>query len=708
MFEFVKDFDIEIYNEIINEVEFNIWNDRCISIIQSEIEKIIKKLFKESDIVITNKGEDGVIYREYNPSLSRLFDKETDFRNFLFENNILNESDIESYWIILKNRNIKDHGARTGEKLVIDDTMKESALKFLFKLCYNVYTFKFHKAPDAYWDEKYFQKLLIKPEEKTIEVEKIVEKEIKVVDDVELNKLKREHEELKQKFETIQKSTTPTATNFELINKLEIANKCLQNGDFENAKIAFNNCRTLNISCIDAYIGLIMCDYKQNDMERLAYHLDLYKEVKPLKENENYINMNNFCDKQLVEKFNKDIEDLIHYLKFEKPYNESIDAFNNGEYEKAFRYFQNIINYKDSLKKSKEILYIFEQDEKQRDKQKWYDRVIIEYQSLSKYVKEERFSAYIEERINVIKEKKKNEIETLIIDKRNISLLKVEFTASRRLIKRPLMPFIKHIIIKDGIRQIGPRAFEPFPNIETITLPNDLDEIHYMAFSNCREQLNYNTKNGYQYLGSKANPYMVLMEAKNFDINLLDENTKIIFSKSIINDNLKEITIPRNISCICEYAFTTSRTPNIEKVVVNHKMHFLGGLRQLHKLKAVILNAQIGSMPAGSFEGCIALENIILPVNIEKIDEYFFEDCISLKHINIPQKVKEIGWSAFQNCINLEEVVFNGVIQKIDFEAFRDCKNLKSINISNGLQWVAQDAFEGCPEQIKNMFTLNK
>ena len=123
MFEFIKEFDEEIYNEIINEVEFNIWNDRCISIIQSEIEKIIKKLFKESDIVITNKGEDGVIYREYNPSLSRLFDKETDFRNFLFENDILNESDIESYWIILKNRNIKDHGARTGEKLVIDDAM---------------------------------------------------------------------------------------------------------------------------------------------------------------------------------------------------------------------------------------------------------------------------------------------------------------------------------------------------------------------------------------------------------------------------------------------------------------------------------------------------------------------------------------------------------------------------------------------------------
>ena len=42
MFDFFKEFDEEIYDEITNEVLFNMWNDSCIPNIQSEIEKIVK------------------------------------------------------------------------------------------------------------------------------------------------------------------------------------------------------------------------------------------------------------------------------------------------------------------------------------------------------------------------------------------------------------------------------------------------------------------------------------------------------------------------------------------------------------------------------------------------------------------------------------------------------------------------------------------
>ena len=187
MFEFFKQFDEDIYIEIVDEVEFNMWNDRCISIIKSEIEKIIKKLFRESDIVIMNVGDDGVMYREYNPTLANLLN-DNNFRKYLDNNKLLTYKEIEKYWKIIPARNDKEHGPKFNrEKINITLSMKKDALKYLFNLCYNVYWFNFGKKPDEKWDDEYFKKLLKKPEER------VIEKEIKVIDNVELDKIKKKN-----------------------------------------------------------------------------------------------------------------------------------------------------------------------------------------------------------------------------------------------------------------------------------------------------------------------------------------------------------------------------------------------------------------------------------------------------------------------------------------------------------------------------------
>ena len=274
MFKFFKEFDKDIYKEIVDEVEYNMWNDRCISIIQSEIEKIIKIIFKESDIVITNMGSDGIVYREYYPSLSKLFN-EKKFKQYLDDNNILTYSDIDDYWKILNVRNDKVHGEKENkEKIKITLQVKKDSLKFLFKLCYNSYVYKFKNTPKAYWDDEYFKKLLNKPQEKFIKVEKLIEKEVKIIDNTELQKIKDEHEKLKKQFDIIKNTTIPSSSNIELLKKLEIANKCIEKKDFENAKLAFNNCRILDISCFDAYIGLILCEYKIQGLEELKINLE--------------------------------------------------------------------------------------------------------------------------------------------------------------------------------------------------------------------------------------------------------------------------------------------------------------------------------------------------------------------------------------------------------------------------------------------------
>ena len=128
MFEFFKKCDEEIYNEIVNEVEYNMCNNRCISIIQSEIEKIIKKIFNESEIVLTNVGENGRVYREFNPTISRLLDKENEFKTFLMNNQILSDADINDYWDIHSGANFKKHGPKNNTYIEITDALKEKSL----------------------------------------------------------------------------------------------------------------------------------------------------------------------------------------------------------------------------------------------------------------------------------------------------------------------------------------------------------------------------------------------------------------------------------------------------------------------------------------------------------------------------------------------------------------------------------------------------
>lgn len=217
MFEFFKEIDDEIYNEIINEVESNMWNDRCYSIIQSEIEKILKNVYRESNITITNSDNLGNAYFENNPSISQLLNN-TDFKTFLEENKILDENSINSYWKIHTNANIKKHGSRTHTKFTSTDIEKINALKLLFDLGCNVYKYKLNNTPNALWDNNYCEKLLKKPSSNKN-------------DAVLINKLEEENKELlKQKEQLnlelqqiLKQNTIPiTTTELTAVTKTEL------------------------------------------------------------------------------------------------------------------------------------------------------------------------------------------------------------------------------------------------------------------------------------------------------------------------------------------------------------------------------------------------------------------------------------------------------------------------------------------------------
>lgn len=695
MFKFFKEFDEEIYNEIVNEVEFNMWNDRCISIIQSEIEKIIKILFKDSAIVITNTGNDGVTYREYNPSLSRLFNEE-EFKQYLVNNNILTFSDISDYWRILNVRNDKEHGYKTNkEKTKITLQIKKDSLKYLFKLCCNSYKYKFSKEPNTYWDEEYFEKLLTKPEKKFIEVEKvvekIVEKEIKVVDNTELQKIKAEHEKLKNQFDIIIKSPNSSASNIELLKKLEIGYDCLKRKEFDNARIAFNNCRNLDITSYEAYIGFILCDYNVSSIDDL---IQCFTSKNTITNNENYNKILTFCsekNKQDLNKLKELIDANIENIRYVYPYKKAVDLYKNNQLEKSFGEFQKIYKYKDSLDYANKIYEILIKNIETNQK-KSEDR----YESYKKLLEVSCVDSFINKLNNLIE----NETD-FVITLENLDIkedipnhiTKITFNEGISLIKFDSKPqgmyiFEKKLIMPNNLREII------FPNsLEAI---DDWQNVYYDFL----DKLKYNELNGYKYCGNIDNPYLVLMKAENFDPENLAKTTKIIYRASVTT-HLKELTIPENIKCICAWAFYSPHEffeKYLEKINFNSKIDFRA-------------NFIYDYTKGGSFENCEKLTTIQFN-NIDyigKYEGYTFEQIIkkvihNLRHDYIfAQKFNYYNRSTTEPIVKKElekhsyfyhkytkEIILNNVLTVGNF-AFAGAKNLRYINLDkvNNIEYFA-------------------
>lgn len=169
MFKFFKEVekiyhdDDNVYDRIM-VMETNIWNDNCISQINTAIEISMKRIYWESKIAIFVEDANGKRYKENNPSLQFLFNNDS-FRSFLEINKILTSEDINKYLTNFHHvRNDDTHGAKYGKaKTKITNELKKDAYKFLFELCVNIYIFKFHKKPVAKWNDDYFKSLLKRP-----------------------------------------------------------------------------------------------------------------------------------------------------------------------------------------------------------------------------------------------------------------------------------------------------------------------------------------------------------------------------------------------------------------------------------------------------------------------------------------------------------------------------------------------------------------
>jgi hypothetical protein len=282
---------------------------------------------------------------------------------------------------------------------------------------------------------------------------------------------------------------------------------------------------------------------------------------------------------------------------------------------------------------------------------------------------------------------------------------------------------VKHLVIAEGVTEIGEYTFNEWGQIEELTLPSSLIRIGREAFGRCGKIKQIHFSEGLQAIGSYAFGSCPIDK-----LDLPKTMTKIGGAAFSGFEQLIELDLPDSIVSIGTRAF-----------------------RGCSSLRSVKLPAHLKVISESLFSQCKALEQVQMPQDLEKIEAYAFADCLNLKPITLPDSTSYVAHNAFESeefdegglhycitnyitnlndctvsskdwdgaldipssishggrsfvvndleftgCKGLTSVRLPDTISTIPDGAFADCKSLRAIEIPPTVSTIGVEAFSGC------------
>ena len=219
----------------------------------------------------------------------------------------------------------------------------------------------------------------------------------------------------------------------------------------------------------------------------------------------------------------------------------------------------------------------------------------------------------------------------------------------------------EHIIINDGITEIGIGAFDGFVNLKTVTMADSVTRIGYGSFSSCI--------------------------------------------------SLRSIKLSANVTTIEREAFY--HCAKLEHLTLPDTLKTLGSFGSCSKLKEVIIPDSVSKTYESLFVGCTSLTKIKLPKGMKEIKQYDFTNCKNLRTLDIPEAVTTVSMSAFSGTklkkITLPKNVttikkgmpYGGKVFAVNNDSELPTKNLRLIEIkSKKVKSIAKGSFSGLSSKV--------
>lgn len=250
--------------------------------------------------------------------------------------------------------------------------------------------------------------------------------------------------------------------------------------------------------------------------------------------------------------------------------------------------------------------------------------------------------------------------------------------------------------------------------VETVIIPNTVEEIGDSAFQNCRDLKEIKFEEGSKLKKIGANAFGSCWSLKSIE---LEKCTSL----EVIDDGafyecaeLERLTIPKSVHTLGSELFGGNSYYSlfsdkiyykIEEIVFEEGSELINLEEQsftcCNYLNSINLEKceKLKTIKPGVFSGCLSLESIVIPLSIEYIEDFAFRGCDELKTITFSNEsnLKGIGYCAFKKCSKLVNIDFRNCsnLQEIEEGAFENCVALNNL-VFNSSMTIGENAFKGC------------
>lgn len=255
---------------------------------------------------------------------------------------------------------------------------------------------------------------------------------------------------------------------------------------------------------------------------------------------------------------------------------------------------------------------------------------------------------------------------------------------------------IRSVVITDGVKNIGDRAFEYCGSLSSVKIPDSVGHIGEYAFS-------HSGLSSVELPGSVTKIERgVFYGCGSLSSVTIPDSIKSIDAYAFGNcDSLNSIKIPNSVRSVGEYAFSCSGLSSVEIPGSITKIE-QGVFYDCDSLSSVTIPGSVRDIGNSAFGGCRELSSVTIPDSVRSIGDSAFSGCRKLSSITIPGGVKSIGAGAFEGCYEyrdntgLASVTIMSGVENIGDSAFRGCGKLSSVTIPDSVTSIGENAFYNC------------